>query len=60
MRKRTYLDKKFSQGDANSEQYRDNWAATFEEKCSFCGHAESNHDEMECLVGNCRCGFGER
>lgn len=29
MRKRTFLDTKFSQGDANSQAYRDNWDAIF-------------------------------
>ena len=48
MRKRTFLDKKFSQGDSNSEAFRANWDATFGEKeeyvsqCSDCG-AEGLH-----------------
>lgn len=29
MRKRTFMDPKFSVGDANSQTYRDNWEATF-------------------------------
>jgi len=32
MRKRTFQDKKFSAGDANSQAYVDNWEATFGDK----------------------------
>jgi len=47
MRKRTFLDKKFSQGDSNSDAYRANWDATFAEpepelQCLDCG-AEGMH-----------------
>jgi hypothetical protein len=32
MRKRTFQDKKFSAGDANSQAFVDNWEATFGDK----------------------------
>lgn len=57
MRKRTFQDRKFSQGDSNSDAYRDNWDATFAEKCNFCGHPESEHSEEECLHAKCPCGI---
>lgn len=66
MRKRTYLDPKFSAGDSNSDAYRDNWDRIFGEKteekpeetreqCTQCGSEILGHHACEGVPG----GFGE-
>lgn len=51
MRKRTFEDRKFSAGDANSQAYRDNWDATFgeqepkpEPKCNCGAELSKTHN----------------
>jgi hypothetical protein len=45
MRKRTYEDRSFSQGDSNSKLYRENWERIFGKKCPCGKPLSETHDD---------------